>query len=82
MIITKEWIDCVAPKHGRTSCNDEDLGNATGGWNGFYDRNTGKKEIHFPRCNRCYLLSVLGEDTDTLEFEVEVGVSLTYRGER
>lgn len=79
MIITKEWIDAVRPEHGHTSCSDVDLGNAYGGWTRRYDPETGKKEVIYPRCYRCYLLSNIGKDTSELEFEVAVCVSLHYK---
>jgi hypothetical protein len=79
MIITREWVDQVCPNHSRTSCNDENLNNAYGGWTGYYDRKTGKKEIIHPRCNRCYLLDNLGGDSRFLQFEPIVEVRLMYR---
>jgi hypothetical protein len=79
MIITQEWINIITPKHGRTSCCDEDLSNRFGGWNGYYDRHTGKKEIKSPRCVRCYLMDNIGIDTESLEFEISTEVFLTWR---
>jgi len=79
MIITQEFIDIVAPEHGRTSCSDTDTGNGYGGQDGF-DPKTGEPNIRYPRCNRCYLLRHIGEDTSTLEFVPVVDVSLTYNG--
>jgi hypothetical protein len=78
MIITKSWVDLVCPKHERTSCDDQYLANHYGGWNGRYDSYTGKKEIQFPRCARCYLLDNIGTDTESLEFTPEVKVTLLY----
>lgn len=74
MKITKAWVDAITPKHGRTSCRDNDLSNCFGGWTGKYDENTGKKVIQHPRCNRCYLLDHLGEELESLPFEVEVSL--------
>jgi hypothetical protein len=79
MIITKEWVDIVTPNHGRTSCDDNNLANSFGGWNGKYNRNTGKKEIDYPRCNRCYLLDHIGENTEDLEFEITPTISLSFK---
>jgi hypothetical protein len=72
MVLTKEIVDALAPEHGRTSCDDGNLANSHGGWNGKYDENTGRKVINYPRCNRCYLLDHLGEDLDKLSFRVNV----------
>jgi hypothetical protein len=72
MKITKEIVDAIAPEHGRTSCNDNDLANRFGGWSDRYNEKTGKKVIHYPRCNRCYLLDHVGCDTDSLEFKITV----------
>lgn len=80
--VTKEWVDIVCPEHGRTSCSDTDLGNVSGGWNGKFDENTGKKVIQYPRCNRCYLLDHLNEKFDDLAFAVEVEVRLEFRDKK
>ena len=81
MILTKEYIDTIAPIHSRTSCNDNSLNNAYGGWNGKYDPNTGKKEIIYPRCSRCYLLNNIGLDTESLNFKIDIWVNLKFKGE-
>lgn len=81
MIITKEWIDIVCPEHSRTSCDDSNLNNSYGGWTGYYDRETGKREINYPRCARCYLLNNIGFEADNLEFVPEVNVYLNYNVE-
>lgn len=46
----KELIDLIFPKHGRTSCNDDNL------YNGInkYDKIT--------RCSRCALLSLINDN--------------------
>jgi len=75
MIITKEVIDILAPKHGRTSCSDENLSNAYGGWTGKYDVDTGRKKIIYPRCNRCYLIDNIGMEMDNIEFKFELFIS-------
>ena len=77
MLLTSALVDTVVPEHGRTSCSDDNLANAYGGWNGKYNPNTGEKIIHFPRCNRCYLLANLGKDLADLPFQLEL--SLTKR---
>jgi hypothetical protein len=84
MIINREWIDTVCPEHSRTSCDDDNLNNSCGGWTGYYDRKTGKKEINYPRCSRCYLLNNVGMEIDDLEFIPEVVVYLYYnnKGDR
>jgi hypothetical protein len=79
MIITKDWVDQFCPDHDRTSCSDDNLSNAHGGWTGYYSRKTGKKEIQYPRCSRCYLLDNIGMNTDDLEFKPYVEVYLRYR---
>lgn len=80
MILTREEIDRIAPTHGRTSCNDDHRINSFGGWEGKYDVDTGKKDIRYPRCNRCYLLDHLDANTDDLDFEVIVDVRLVWKG--
>lgn len=80
MRITEELINVLAPKHGRTSCSDENLCNGHGGWTGYYSRTTGQKEIQIPRCIRCYLQTHAGYRLDELDFRVDV--VLSYKGER
>jgi len=72
MILTKEVVNILAPRHGKTSCSDNNMVNGFGGWTGKYDQDTGKKVISSPYCNRCYLLDHLGSDTDNLEFEIRI----------
>ncbi len=79
-IITIDVVNAIAPEHGRTSCSDEDRANAYGGWNGKYNPDTGKKQISYPRCIRCFLLEHLGEDLNDLEFELSV--CLEYKDNR
>lgn len=79
MIITREWVNTVAPKHGRTTCSDDNRINGYGGALSTFDQNTGEREIRYPRCNRCYLLDHIGCDTSDLEFEIEVSVSLKFK---
>lgn len=71
MRITEEFINMIAPIHGRTSCSDENLINGYGGWTGKYDPNTGKKVVEYPRCIRCYLQTYIGYNTDDLKFSIE-----------
>lgn len=70
MYINQEFVNKVAPTHGRMSCSDSNHSNAYGGWNGKFDPDTGEKVIRYPRCTRCYLLDHLGCDTNDLEFEI------------
>lgn len=78
--LTREKIDQLCPEHGRTSCDDNNtMSNGHGGWDGYYSRETGKKEIRIPRCTRCYLLEHEGEQSDELDFEIEVKVNLIWR---
>ena len=80
MVITREYIDEFVPKHERSSCDDGNLNNAWGGWDGLYDIHNGQKTIHHPRCTRCYLLAHVGEYTQDLEFEIVIQVNLVYKG--
>lgn len=79
--ITLDYINMVAPEHGKTTCSDGNVANGYGGWYGKYDQITGQKRVRFPRCNRCYLLKNLGSAIDSLEFEVRVirTVELSYK---
>ena len=79
MKITREWVNIVTPEHERTSCSDDNLYNASGGWEGKYNPNTGKKVIYYPRCNRCYLLDNVGLDLEVLDFAVTVHVELLWK---
>lgn len=72
MTITIDFVNAVASEHSRTSCDDNNLTNSYGGWDGKYDPNTGKKLIRFPRCNRCYLLSHVGESVSSLDFKLDL----------
>lgn len=78
-VLTKEFINMYYPEHGRTSCDDQNLTNSYGGWSGRFDRDTGHKEIRYPRCIRCYLLSNLGSKLKDLEFTLSYDIQLTYR---
>lgn len=73
MILTQEAIDIISPHHQRTSCNDDNLNNAYGGWKKSYgyDSKTGKKNISYPGCIRCYLMHNIGYESLNLEFEIE-----------
>jgi len=79
MILTKGVIDRLAPTHLRTSCNDDNLINGFGGWDGKYDVNTGKKDVRYPRCVRCYLLRNIYMDTDGMDFEIITDVRLVWK---
>lgn len=78
--ITKEWIDTHCPNHCRTSCSDDNLNNSYGGWNGLYNRNTGERDINYPRCNRCYLLDNIGMNPNDLEFKITTEIYLEWKG--
>lgn len=77
--ITKEWIDTVAPEHGRTSCSDTDISNGYSfiktQWMGGVQV---KREFDpHPRCNRCFLLEVLVHGLDpriNVTVTVEIGL--------
>jgi hypothetical protein len=79
MILTKEWVDETCPQHGRTSCNDDNLNNRYGGWDGTYRTDNGHKNVRIPRCNRCYLLFNLGLNTEDLEFKPVVEIWLQWQ---
>lgn len=82
--LTRQYVDVIAPEHGRTSCSDEHPDN------GYYKI---KEEtlrgvvvrrefaVH-PRCNRCFLLMILddlkaGIPTDpALQIETDVRITL------
>lgn len=76
-ILTQELVDILVPKHGRTSCSDSNICNGSGGWEGKYNTDTGKKEIRYPRCTRCYLLNNVGCKLSSMAFSLSV--SLDYR---
>jgi len=80
MEITLEWINTFVPNHERTSCSDDNPnGNQYGGWDGTFNRESGKKNVRYPRCNRCYLLSHIDEDTKDLDFDVDLSVTLVSK---
>lgn len=62
MVLTEDFVAVVAPKHGRTSCSDENPNN------GYYEvedvRLRGvlieRKMKRHPRCARCFLLAHIG----------------------
>jgi len=68
MKITKELVNILTPEHGRTSCSDDDPSN---GSCGIKDREFQGIVIerswdYYPRCNRCFLLDRVGEDTENV----------------
>ena len=73
MIITKDIIDILTPKHDRTSCSDTDP------YNGGYEIEDQifrgivieRSWKYRPRCNRCFLLDHIGYDTDYME-DIEI----------
>ena len=52
---TIEFINIIAPEHGRTSCSDEDINNSF-----YFDED--KKEQGRSRCIRCSLLKIVELD--------------------
>ena len=70
MIITKEFVDVVAPEHilMGEECNDENL----------YNKEYGIRVVtvngveierswnDLPKCERCFLLAHVGQDTDDM----------------
>lgn len=77
--LTREYIDTIAPEHGRTSCTDM---NRT---NGYYKikeeslRGVVIKrgfEVH-PRCTRCFLLDALVTPLDAaIDIRLDVHIGL------
>jgi hypothetical protein len=68
MEITKELINILTPEHGRTSCSDDNPCNAS---YTIEDRKLlgvviSKSWERYPRCNRCFLLDNIGEDTENV----------------
>ena len=78
MIITREFVDCVCPKHGRTSCSDEDLNNSD--LDIEYIVVLGQvidgRIRHLYRCDRCFMLSLVGCDTKELTFDLKFDVQV------
>ena len=62
----KELIDILCPKHDRTSCNDENIGNGfSHKCDEFGNYLTTIDAEDFPRCGRCALLEIeSGKSTD------------------
>jgi hypothetical protein len=68
MEITKELVNILTPEHGRTSCSDENVCN---GYCKIEDKKYKGVVIErswdcYPRCNRCFLLLHIGEDTENV----------------
>jgi len=61
--LTRETVDFLWPKHGRTSCSDDNLNN---------------RHVHHedgsPRCNRCMGLDRIGEPLSELEITADIKV--------
>jgi hypothetical protein len=80
--ITKEWVDIVTPKHGRTSCDE-----ASPFINGSYRIEDvvfkgvviERKVESYVRCLRCYLLDNLGSDTEHLDFKITPTIELELK---
>jgi hypothetical protein len=85
MKLTQETIDLLTPRHGRSSCSDEHPSN------GDYvianlraDWAPGSPIIHRklesgPRCNRCYFLEHLDEETENLELDMSISIFFSPR---
>lgn len=83
MIITREFVDMVAPYHtfSDKECSDEDLCNKEYGiWvvtvNGVEVERTWED---LPKCKRCFLLAHVGQDTDDMDIFVIPHVSLSLK---
>lgn len=78
MIITKEFVDVVAPKHGRTSCTDEDLNNSDIDIEDIIvlGQVVDRRIRHYYRCDRCFMLSLIGCDTKDLTFDIKYDISV------
>ena len=80
MIITREFVDMVAPEHilMGEECNDENLYNKEYGIrvvtvNGVEIERSWNDQ---PRCNRCFLLAHVRQDTDDMGIFVIPHVTL------
>ena len=82
--LTLEYINTIAPEHGRTSCNDENRANCS-----YKIKETKLRDVvirvefeHAPRCNRCFLLETMREQEigvpvpEDLEIETDVRIVL------
>ncbi|MFA5408869.1 MAG: hypothetical protein WC343_08895 [Bacilli bacterium] len=83
MIITREFVDMVAPEHilMGEECNDENL----------YNKEYGIRVVtvngveierswnDLPRCERCFLLAHVGQDTDDMEMIIIPQVRLRLK---
>jgi hypothetical protein len=75
--VDRNWVESVAPEHGRTSCNDTNLCNS------HYEIHETKvndvvvrRSLDLPRCYRCFLLVVL---KDGLDPRIQLGVEVTLK---
>lgn len=71
-VVTKEYIDIIAPKHSRTRCSDATPFNGER-YEGELVRTHDDEIIETlspPRCNRCFLLNNMGNDIDNLGYTV------------
>ena len=78
MIITREFVNCVCPKHGRTSCNDENLINSDMIIEDVVvlGQVVDRRIQHWYRCDRCFMLSLIGCDTKDLTFDIKYDISV------
>lgn len=78
MIITREFVDMVAPEHGRTSCSDECLNNSDMDIEDVVvlGQVVERRIRHYYRCGRCFMLSLVGCDTKDLTFDIKYDISV------
>lgn len=76
MTITEEFVNAIAPKHGRTNCSDAISTNC------FYTLDeivvqgvvVERRFKHALRCDRCYLLENIGLDTTQIELAIQISL--------
>lgn len=64
--VTQEILDLIVPNHGRTSCNDTSLSN--------YCQN----DSGLPRCNRCYLMTKVGQKFGELAVQFKLAAEVRF----
>lgn len=80
MSLTREWIDIVAPEHGRTSCNDDKVCNGHYNIDEHYVNGVIVSRTFDPppRCNRCFLLDAMDLGFDS-RIEVKPTITLSLK---
>jgi len=79
MKVTKELINIIAPKHERTSCNDNNTINSSSKITEqtLHGIVIERHKEYGPDCNSCFLLNNVGEDTENVEgFKVTINIDL------